>query len=294
MHRHAELDLLLHSTTELESVVHAEVHERRQVHLWPLSSVEQLTTRDGTRWIYKSQREPSVEAEFYRRVGRSALLPGFEVLTDDPPHATMVFEFVDAPTIADLHLDEPATVAHGRAIVDAVAKIDRAIGEDGGVAPVYLDIGTIDTWNALVDRTLGMLAALVADGRFVRSDVEDVSALARWAKTPQVLRAIEETSRLIHGDASARNIFLTSDGYRIIDWQRPQIAPREVDLVAFLDDQKVDSLRYADPAVVGVREFLLIFWAVEAKTNLLPDLSPFDGWTERAVRHLRTAWKLLD
>jgi hypothetical protein len=56
---------------------------------------------------------------------------------------------------------------------------------------------------------------------------------------------------------------------------------------------EIESLRYADPAAVGVREFLIIFWAVEAKTNLLPDLSLFEDWTEGSLRHLRAAWKHL-
>jgi hypothetical protein len=287
VHRHAELDLLLHSTTELETVVGAEVSERRQLHIWPFSSVEQLTTREGERWIYKAQREPSVEAAFYRKVGTSEVLPAFEILTDDPPYSTMLVEFVDAPTFTELPLDETATVAHGRAVVDAIGKI----GETDGAVPVYIDVGTPDQWNDLVDSTLAMLSALAADGRFVRSDVEDVAALARWAKAPEVLRSIEETSRLTHGDATAQNVFRTSDGYRIIDWQRPQIAPRDVDLVAFLDDQQIESLRHVDPAVVGVREFLLIYWAVEAKTNLLPDLALFDDWTAGAIAHLRMASK---
>ena len=234
---------------------------------------------DGARWVYKSQREPTLEADFYANIV-SPVLPKHRVLTRTPPYSTIIFEYVDAPTLGTLPLTEEAALAHGRAIVECIGGIEYD-------AAVYIDVGTVQKWRRFVDSTLGALSGLVADGRFVRSRDADVRAVAAWAGTPNVLRAIEETSRLVHGDATGENVFFTADGYKIIDWQRPQRGPADVDLVAFLDSVGVDPLRHVDPAVVGVKAFMHLSWAVEAKTNLLPHLGLFDHWAEGSLRRIR-------
>jgi aminoglycoside phosphotransferase (APT) family kinase protein len=44
---------------------------------------------------------------------------------------------------------------------------------------------------------------------------------------------------VIHGDLKADQVFVTRAGYRVIDWQRPVVAPPEVDLVSLLVGQEV-------------------------------------------------------
>jgi hypothetical protein len=100
--KHATLDLDLHTTAELEVLLGDPVAERLHLHSWPFSAVERLTTTSGRRWIYKTQRTPTFEPDFYERV-RSPLLPGYRLLTRDDTHSTMLFEFVDAPLIRDMH-----------------------------------------------------------------------------------------------------------------------------------------------------------------------------------------------
>jgi hypothetical protein len=136
MLKHETFDLLVHSTDELEALLGELVAERRQLHSWPFSAVELLTTASGVRLIYKAQRTPTFEPDFYERV-RSPLLPGYRLLRRDATYSTMVFEFVDAPLLRDMQLSEHELVGHGRAVVEAIGQIDEDV-------PVYIDISNGD------------------------------------------------------------------------------------------------------------------------------------------------------
>jgi aminoglycoside phosphotransferase (APT) family kinase protein len=75
---------------------------------------------------------------------------------------------------------------------------------------------------------------------------------------------------VIHGDLKADQVFVTPFGYCVIDWQRPIVAPPEVDLVSLLVGQEVDPYEFIDPQVVGIFWFLRLHWAVEAQYELFP------------------------
>src|SRR4051812_36099396 len=53
MQPHRSLKLHVHATDELEHVLGEQIVAREQLHVWPLSSVEALTTTTGKRFIYK-------------------------------------------------------------------------------------------------------------------------------------------------------------------------------------------------------------------------------------------------
>jgi hypothetical protein len=284
MLKHDTFDLLVHSTDELESLLGEPVAERRHVHSWPFSAVELLTTASGVRLIYKAQRTPTFEPDFYERV-RSPLLPSYRLLSRDAVYSTMLFEFVDAPLLRDMQLSERELVGHGRAVVEAIGQI----GED---VPVYIDISSFARWREFVDSTLGMLARLVADERLVlsvaRRDVDDV---AKWTESVHVRQLIDHTARLTHGDLNPGNVFVTSSGYQVIDWQRPQLAPAQVDLAALLERTPY-LFRHVESAAIGVFYFLRLFWAVNAKANLLPEMQQlFDWWSSEAIGYIRRAFE---
>lgn len=286
MHKHETLDLDLHSTRELEALLGETVVERSQLHSWPFSAVERLTMASGARWIYKTQRTPTFEPDFYARV-RSPLLPASRLLTRDATYSTMLFEFVDAPLIRDLQLTAPELARHGRAIVEAIGAIKADV-------PVYIDISNGARWAAFVQRTLEMLGELVADGRLKLSVDVDLSDVAAWTVTDEVRRLIGRTSRLIQGDLNPGNVFITGDGYRVIDWQHPKLAPADVDLVALLEGAPLKGtpnlFEHAPAAAIGVFYFLRLYWAVEAKMNLLPNVQGlFDRWSSDAISFIRRA-----
>jgi len=84
-------------------------------------------------------------------------------------------------------------------------------------------------------------------------------------------------------------VFVTDDGYRIIDWQRPQLAPAEVDLVSLLEGTP-SLFQHASAPATGVFYMLRLHWAVTAKRDLLPRLrGVFDRWASDAIGFIRRA-----
>jgi hypothetical protein len=279
--KHATFDLDLHTTPELEGLLGEAVAERQQIHGWPFSAVERLTTASGRRWIYKTQRTPTFEPDFYERV-RSPLLPASRLLTRDETYSTMLFEFVDAPLVRDLELGDAELARHGRALVAAIGDIEADV-------PVYIDVSDMARWTAFVDATLAMLGELVTDGRLTLAVDSDVGDVAAWAASDDVRNLIERTARLSHGDLNPGNVFVVGDGYKVIDWQRPQLAPADVDLVALLEGRP-DIFRHAPAAAIGVFYLLRLYWAANAKANLLPNVQRlFDRWSSDAIGFIRRA-----
>jgi hypothetical protein len=281
MLKHAAFDLLVHTTPELELLLGESLADRRPVHTWPLSEVERLTTASGVRWIYKTQRAPTCEPDFYERV-RSPLLPGSRLLSRDSVYSTMLFEFIDAPLMRDLALPPDALARHGNALIAAISGIREDV-------PVYVDISTVERWRAFAETVLSGLAELVADGRLSLSVDSNVDDIADWTASAQVLRLVGTTPRLTHGDLKPDNVFVTDSGYRIIDWQRPQLAPAEVDLVSLMEGTP-DLFRYASAPAIGVFYLLRLHWVVVGKRDLLPEVTRiFNQWASEALGFIRRA-----
>ena len=83
----------------------------------------------------------------------------------------MLLPFIRSPTLQDKRLDEPAAVAHSRAVVQ------RIVGLRGDV-PVYVNLGTGEAGRTFAQTTLDTLAELVGDGRFTLVNRDDIEALA--------------------------------------------------------------------------------------------------------------------
>jgi hypothetical protein len=239
--------------------------------------VKRLLLEDGTRLVYKSQLPPTVEPRFYERAS-SCLLPRHQSLGKLGACDLMAIEWIDAPLLRDEARDAAQLVEHGKRLV-------AQIGEIAGELPAWLDIGSREAWMAAAQATLERLCTLVQDGRFASVDRETIPRLQTWAASGRVLSAIEQNPRLAHGDLKADQVFLAADGYRIIDWQRPVVAPPEIDLVALLVSQNLDPRPFVEAPVVGIHWFLLLHWAVEAQHDLFPDFHGplFDQWASRSI-----------
>jgi hypothetical protein len=276
----------LHSDDELAETLGVGIAERETIHAWPLSCVQRLLLEDGTRLIYKSQLPPTVEPEFYERAS-SPLLPGHRMLDRLGDCGTMAFEWIDAPLLRDEARSDAELIHHGKQVV-------AQIGEIRGKLPVYLDIGSAGAWSAVGEVALEKLRKLIRDGRFGSTDLDAVDRVQRWAASARVVETVSEGPRVIHGDLTAEQVFVTGDGYRVIDWQRPVLGPPEVDLVALLvgavTDRSAarDPRRHVDAAVVGVFWFLRLYWAVEAQFDLFPEFrgALFDQWSAEAIAHI--------
>jgi hypothetical protein len=270
-------DILLHSDDELTAAIGRRIVGRETIHVWPLSCVQRLVLDDGTRLIYKSQLPPTVESRFYERAS-SALLPGHQSLGRLGNCETMTIEWIEAPLLTD-QAHSPAELAeHGHEVI-------AQIGEIAGDLPTYLDIGSIPAWSAEVEITLEKLEKLILDRRFPRTDLDAVQRVRTWAASAPVTAAIAATPRLTHGDLKADQIFVTTDGYRVIDWQRPIVAPPETDLVSLLVCQNFDPRPFVADPIVGIFWFLRLHWAVTAQHDLFPanHWPAFDQWAAEAI-----------
>ncbi|MGO3152854.1 MAG: phosphotransferase [Galactobacter sp.] len=281
VHHHETFpDLLIHDNTELAAALGAAVVSREAVHAWPLSATEELRLADGRRYAYKAQLKPSVEAAVYAAV-EDPLLPAQIDLGRHGTTRHMVTQWVDAPSLHTMELDESEFVGHARAVV---ARISAMAPE----APVFLDLSTGSTIAHAADVTAGRLNALIHSGQFVRLDANVPDRLRSWSREPQLVRRATEHTAFIHGDLSTEEVFVAEDGYHVIDWQRPILGTSELDLVSLLRHRGIDPLRYVDPEVVQLSWFVLLHWAGLVQTEVLPGLDPVlpESWAVEAVARI--------
>jgi hypothetical protein len=268
MYKHPHFDLLLHDNRELEQYIHGSVYQRVTLHEWPLSCVQRVVHYDARRYIYKAQSEPTVEAEFYA-AARSKLLVGARTLYREGPYACLLLEHLEAPRLEDLHLGEEEAQVATRLILDEIAHIAPARARQA--LSHYLDLSTPKKWAGLVKATQARLEALVEAGTFCQVSRAAARDLENWASIPAVLNLYAGPVGLAHGDLTGDNVFVLQDGsYRVIDWQRPILAPAAVDRVALLQSLGCDAAKHTSEGALRMRNFLLIHWCVECARRWFP------------------------
>lgn len=270
--------LYLHTREELENLLQSPVAARTTLHEWPLSCVQLLELGDGRKLVYKTQLPPTVEPAFYKQAS-SALLTGYRSLGLLEHCSVMLLDWIDAPLLSTVTAGAEVLVMHARQLINEIGCIT-------GNLPVYLDIGSVASWHAVNGHTFAQLEKLVQEGIFHFRTANIVDRLAQWSRSAAVLQTITAGCRVIHGDLKADQVFLLPGGYRVIDWQRPVIAPPETDLVTLLFSLGVDPRPYAGAAVVQLACFLRLHWAVEAQCNLFPGFrgALFRQWAAEAIR----------
>ncbi|MBN1933031.1 MAG: phosphotransferase [Anaerolineae bacterium] len=263
MDKHHYFNLYIHDDQELAVYIGGEIAARETLHEWPLSCVARVTTRQG-QWIYKSQFGPTVEAEFYAAV-RSDLLGQVQTIYRADGHACTLRDYVDAPLIEDLKLDEAQAA-------EIVRQVRARMSEIEGDLPYLYDIHTPDRWLALVTGTLQDITALIAQGQYTVTTPEMVSGLQHWAQSSSTVEAVQRQPGLVHGDFHGDNLFiLPGGGYRVIDWQRPFWGPTELDVAAMMDSLGFDPLNHVSPGIVQIGHFMLIHWFSQCATRWFPE-----------------------
>lgn len=268
MIRHPYFDLLLHDDAELALLLGSAVLERVTLHEWPLSCVQRLTLAYGQHWIYKSQREPTIEAAFYAQArsgyrARGTVLPQARALYDQQPYSILLLEYLDAPRLDELEWNETQARAAVKAVLEGLARIERA--------PVWLDISTPERWRAEMAQTLDDLRALVAAGTFHVTDRAALRRIEQAAAAPSTLAVYQYSpTGLVHGDLRGENVFQVSDGYRVIDWQRPFLGPTLLDLASLLESLGVDPRPHMPPGVQAIHDLLHIRWLAQCARRWFP------------------------
>jgi hypothetical protein len=281
MHVHPVFtNLFLHTNNELSELLGSAIATRKTIHEWPLSCVQQLVLQNDTKLIYKTQLPPTVEPSFYQ-CATSSLLPRHTLLGKLRQCETMTMEWIDAPLLSNLATNETSLVEHAEQLIAQIGVIE-------GNCPAYLNIGTAPTWLTTVQEILEKLQHLISNKRFLLVDPGIVEQLHAWASGAAVMAGITAQPRIIHGDLKADQVFVTENGYRVIDWQRPLIAPPEIDLVSLLVDQHIDPRPYVPVYIIQLHWFLRLHWAVTAQHDLFPAKRwpLFDRWAKEAIGQL--------
>jgi hypothetical protein len=277
MERHPYFDLWLHDTPELAEHLGAKIVERETIHDWPLSCVQLLRLADGRRVIYKSQlRATSVESEFFAAANRADIkklfrsrLPHAESLGTLHNSVGMIIEYIDAPRLEDLQLTEAEIVEHGNLLQSELSQFPVDL-------PVYIDISSLAKWSAFVEETLSMLRSLIGHESFHLTTAASVQSLAEWSQSQAVMAALQALPTLNHGDLGGENVFVTPQGYKIIDWQRPVCGPAELDRVTYLFAMGVDPLKYTHRCMNELNWFIHLHWFVECKLHWFPPGESYD------------------
>ncbi len=260
MQRHEFFNLFLDTTVELEAVLGQKLSERRTIHEWPLSCVQLLITVDGKRWICKSQFGPSVEPEFYTRA-KSLLIPKAKILNVSAlGHSNMLIEYIDAPLLKDVK-------ASGSDVMAMTQAITKAISEIEGQLPYYLDVSTEEKWSVLMIQMIADLNNL--ESQQVNDEV--IETIRNWAFSKVVLAVFLGEISYVHHDLSGTNIFVTAEGFKLIDWQRPIFAPKALDLAILLDSIGKDALLFVDEGIVWMMYLLRIHWFKECSLLWFPE-----------------------
>ena len=264
MYQHKYFNLRLHDNVELEEMLQERIVERRTLHEWPLSCVEQINTNEGRKWIYKSQFGPTVEPQFYANAKSKLLVAGKTLYKSESGYVNMLFEFIEAPRLEDLNFSDEAIVAAWNNLSQSIAKIE-------GNLPFYHDISEKKLWKELMEMMLENLEKLVFQGSFQRVDKMALRKLKNWAFHEEVVAALGKNIGFVHNDLSSDNIFVMPDGYRVIDWQRPVIGPKELDLVGLLASLNRDAKRLVDQSIVRLLYLLRIEWCTECAVRWFPE-----------------------
>ena len=264
MYQHKYFNLRLHDNVELEEILRAKIVERRTLHEWPLSCVEQVITHEGGKWVYKSQLGPTVEPQFYANAKSKLLVAGKTLYQSESGFVNMLFEFIEAPRIENVNLSDHAIVA-------AWSNISQSIGKIEGNLPYYHYISEKNRWTELMEAMLENLDKLVFQGAFQRVDKMALRKLRNWAYSEEVLAALGKNTGFVHNDLNSNNIFVLPDGYRIIDWQRPIIGPKELDLAALLASLNKEVSRFVDQSIVWIMYLLRIEWCTECAVRWFPE-----------------------
>ncbi|TDV43723.1 phosphotransferase [Actinophytocola oryzae] len=275
--------LVLCDDAELGSITGDTVVTRQTVAEWPMSWTQKVMFSSGRTFAYKAMLPPLVESEFYA-AGPSPLLPGYHHVGEFNYCANILVEWIDSPSLADLELDEAELLTHATNVV-------ARIGEMTQDSPTYLDVGTPEKWSSEAAATLDKLRRLASDGRFASTMSMAVDVLQPWVLSTEVLDVVAAHSRLVHRDLKPAHIFPTGNGYRVIDWQVPAIAPADVDLVWLLEEAGIDSFPHVDPVTYGIAFFLHLRWATVAQHDFFPGfVTPlFEGWANDALTALARA-----
>lgn len=267
MQRHPYFDLLLHTDRELSDHLGIPVVARTTLHEWPLSCVQRLDLADGSRRVYKSAYGPTVESAFYEQAVSNLLLPS-QLLHRQDGYESQLIEWLDAPRLDAAGLSQADTIRLGQSLMGQIAAIR-------GHVPYHLTADSLASWQNVLDRITANLDRLIASGSLTQVGSQSASLVQEVGRSQAVLACLDEPLGLVHSDLRPDNIFITSQGLKVIDWQRPMCAPQALDWADFLERFAcVDPIPWVGVGILAMRRLLSIHWFSECAVKWFPSGIP--------------------
>jgi hypothetical protein len=260
MHRHPFFDLMLHDGAELSDAMGAPVTARATLAEWPLSCVERIATAGGRAYIYKVQAQPTVEPEFYARARSPLLVAARQLPCPSGPDALLL----DA--VAGQALNAP----------DQVDALLEQIGAIEGDLPALADLRIAAGREAVFSQIVDDLRALTASGVFRLTTPGAAGWVERAAVAPSVRAALAGAGPqgYVHMDLRRENILSTSEGCRVIDWQRPIYGPTALDRATLLESFGLDPLPHVGRGIVTLLTLLRVGWLAACARRWFPPGAP--------------------
>lgn len=259
MHKHPHFALWLHDDAELAHIIGSAIVDRSEIHAWPLSCVERVTTANQRHYFYKAQSQPSVEVAVYAQVHAPCLAP-VTIMPSSVPDCLPALLFGDTGA-RPIH---PHTLT-----LDHIEQILAALRTLPNDMPHHRNLATWALWLAHMRETLQLLTQLIDTGQFTQVTVDDVNLLRTIAQSRAMQRLFDDDIGIVHGDCHPNNILQSADGLVVIDWQRPLLGPRIIDRIELLlaGGREVTHLPLA---ALQCWYLLRIDWLVQAGVHWVP------------------------
>lgn len=239
--------LTLNDNSELESILREKIESRNKLHGWPLSSVELIETESGKKLIYKSQiAQASVERKFYEQCDSPLLLkPVYSSVLEECD--VMLIPYWGITTFGKSNLS-------AEKVIENTEKLSREIQKIKNYTYIW-DLSAHSQGIGLLEEIIPYLA----QSGFAEEEQEK---LRYWMKNTASACWNHEIG-LAHGDLTGDNILLDGDEVRVIDWQRPFLAPLPLETALALRCSGLNCCRlsrYISPEFESLSAFMMAYW----------------------------------
>ncbi|MDR2492578.1 MAG: aminoglycoside phosphotransferase family protein [Coriobacteriales bacterium] len=268
MKKHIFYNLWIHDDDELAVIAESEVRSRETLREWPLSYVERVNLKNGSSRVYKAQKGSGTEYAFYRTVQATFIPKAYFCSSDGDAH-WMLLEDIDG-----CH----PVPQNSNALFDLGILARSQISSLGSECPCKHDLSK-KGYSEFVDSTVGLLLALLGDGKLTVTSNDAINRLSDALSHPEVNRAVNGKGAVLHGDLKCDNILIRHDGeIMLIDWQNVMFGPEMIDVYSLLATQAVDPVSVAGIGPEILRLALEIRWFADCLNDWMPDATFLDAW----------------
>lgn len=251
----------MHDDLELSQLLGSQIVRRDTLHEWPNSCVQKITLNNNEVIIYKYQSGGITESLFYETV-QSSILPKAETLWRDDFFSCMVIEFIKNPPLE-------ITNKSNDELLKISAELSEVIQNIEGSVPIILDISSFEKWAKIATETIASLETFINNKKHNKYNLKDINFIEKKVLSKDIQMIFNGKIGLIHGDLNGGNIFMTDEGYKLIDWQSCKKAPLELDRASFISRQGRDPAKLLNPEIAYMLYFVNIWWLVHCQSSIL-------------------------